>query len=297
MTVPPLPTDPRRGAKATVHSSVRARLSWAEFGPHLIFTSLTRNAGLIMQLTEREIASRYRGSVLGLAWSFVTPLLMLAIYTFVFSVVFQTRWDTPVENRFEFAFILFAGLIVFYLFAECIGRAPGLLAENVSYIKRVVFPLEALAWVSVLNALFNTLVNLSVLLIVHIIIVGLPPLTVFCVPLIIAPFAILMLGVVWFLSSVGLFVRDVRHLVAIVVPIFMFASPLFYPVSALPEGFRTYMRLNPLAFTMEGMRDVILFGNLPNFGALSLSLGISLLVAWAGLVWFLVTKRGFADVV
>jgi lipopolysaccharide transport system permease protein len=297
MTEPPMPAFRSRGAKGAVHSSARPVLSFAEFGPHLIFASLTRNVGLVVQLTEREIAGRYRGSVLGLAWSFVTPLLMLAIYTFVFSVVFQARWDTPVENRFEFALILFCGLIVFYLFAECIGRAPGLLAENVTYIKRVVFPLEALAWVSVLNALFNALVNLTVLLVVHLVVVGLPPPTVFWVPIVIAPFALLMLGVVWFLASMGLYVRDIRHLVAIIVPMFMFASPLFYPVSALPEGLRAYMRLNPLAVTIEGMRDVILFGNQPDLGALAISFGVAVVVAWGGLVWFLLTKRGFADVV
>lgn len=280
-----------------VHAAGRRRISLAECGPQHLLTSFTRNSGLILQLTQREIAARYRGSVLGVAWSFVTPMLMLAIYTFVFSVVFQTRWHTSLDNRFEFALVLFAGLIVFYLFSECIGRAPSLLLENTSYIKRIVFPLEALAWVVVLSALFNTLISFGILLAAYVIVVGLPPLTLLWLPVVLAPLVLLTLGLVWFFASTGLYIRDVRQFVGIILPVLMFASPLFYPVSALPESFRGYMRFNPLAAAMEQVRDVTLFGNHPDLLWLTLSLGLSLVIAWAGLAWFLVTKRGFADVV
>ena len=280
-----------------MHTAVRPRLSLAEHGPQHIFTSFTRNAGLILQLTRREIAARYRGSVLGVAWSFVTPMLMLAIYTFVFSVVFQTRWASPLNNRFEFALVLFAGLIVFTLFSECVSRAPTLMAENPSYIKRIVFPLEALAWVTMMTALFTAAVSFGILLVAYVIIIGVPPLTVLWLPVVLAPIVLMTLGLVWFLSSTGLFIRDIRQFVGIVLPVLMFASPLFYPVSALPERVRDYMQLNPLAVAMEQVRDVVLFGNPPSVAVLGWSLGLSFAVAWAGVVWFRVTKRGFADVV
>lgn len=218
-----------------VHTASRPRLSLAEYGPQHIITSFTRNAGLIFQLTRREIAGRYRGSVLGVAWSFVTPMLMLAVYTFVFSVVFQTRWDATLDNRFEFALVLFAGLIVFYLFSECVGRAPTLLLENPSYIKRIVFPLEALPWILVLSALFNAVISIGILITAYTLAVGLPPLTVLWLPVVLVPFLLFTLGLVWFLAATGLFIRDVRQFVGIVLPVLMFASPLFYPVSALPR--------------------------------------------------------------
>jgi lipopolysaccharide transport system permease protein len=280
-----------------VHGASRPRLSWAEHGPQRILGSFTENADLIMQLTRREIAARYRGSALGVAWSFVTPILMLAIYTFVFSVVFQTRWAVTLNSRFEFALVLFAGLIVYTLFAECIGRAPALMFENPSYIKRIVFPVEALAWVSVLNALFNAAIAFAILLAAYLFTVGVPPATAVLLPLVIAPLVLLILGSVWFLAATGVYLRDVRQLVGVILPVLMFASPLFYPISALPERFRGYMKLNPLATAMEQVRGIVLFGHLPDWTWLAISLALSLVVAWGGLVWFLVTKRGFADVV
>ncbi len=280
-----------------VHSAMRPRLSLNEHGPQHVFTSLTDNRGLIIQLARREIAARYRGSVLGFAWSFVTPMLMLAIYTFVFSVVFQTRWATPLNNRFEFALVLFAGLVVFSLFSECVSRAPTLLAENPSYIKRIVFPLEALPWVVMVSALFNAVISFAILILAYVVIAGVPPLTALWLPVVLAPLVLMTLGLVWFLSATGLYIRDIRQFVAIILPVLMFASPLFYPISALPEQVRGLIGLNPLAVAMEQVRGVVLFGTAPSLGLLAASTLLSLLVAWAGVAWFRITKRGFADVV
>jgi lipopolysaccharide transport system permease protein len=286
--------DPRL---VVVHQSGRPRLSLANYGPQYIYWSLAHNWGLIVQLSTREIAARYRGSVLGIAWSFVTPMLMLAIYTFVFSVVFQARWSSPLNNRFEFALVLFAGLIVFTLFSECVSRAPTLLAENPSYIKRIVFPLEALAWVLIVSSLFNTLISFAILFAAYAIVVGPPPLTALWLPLVLTPLVLLTLGLIWFLAATGLFIRDIRQFVGIILPVLMFASPLFYPVSALPEGVRGWMQFNPLAVAMEQVRDVALFGHAPSAAVLGYSTLLALAAAWGGLVWFRVTKRGFADVV
>lgn len=271
-------------------------LSWREFGPQQVLASFWKHRGLILQLSRREVAARYRGSMLGVAWSLVTPLLMLAVYTFVFTVVFETRWEVKVGNQVEFALILFAGLIVFNIFSECFARAPVLLAENPSYIKRIVFPLEILAWIALVSALFNAVVSMGILLVAYSLIVGLPPATVFWTPVVIAPFALLVLGLTWILAPLGLFVRDIRQVVGVILPIFMFASPLFYPLSALPEAVQPYMALNPLAFTIEQLRAVALFGTQPDFLSLAVFSLVAVLIAWSGLVFFLVTKRGFADV-
>ena len=274
----------------------RPSLSWHAFGPQRVFTSFWDHRGLILQLTRREIAARYRGSVLGVAWSFVTPLLMLAVYTFVFTVVFEARWDIAVGNQVEFALVLFAGLIVFYIFSECIGRAPGLLMENPSYIKRIIFPLEILGWIAVVSALFNAVISLGILLVGYVLVVGVPPLTTLWTPVVLAPYALLVLGITWILAPLGLYVRDVRQVVSVILPIFMFASPLFYPLSAIPEAARPYMALSPLAFTMEQLRAVALFGIQPDFVGLAIFTAIATFIAWCGFAFFQITKRGFADV-
>ncbi len=289
--------SPRQAKQTSVLTAERSRLSFREHGPQRLFMTLWQHRELIYRLTTREVAVRYRGSLLGAAWSFVTPVLMLVVYTFVFSVVFKVRWDVETGNRGEFALVLFAGLIVFQFFSECISRAPVLLLENVSYIKKVIFPLEALAWVSLGSAFFNTVVSLAVLLLAHLVLVGVPPLTALWLPAVLLPLVLATAGGVWFLASVGVFVRDVRQVIAVILPILMFLSPLFYPVSALPEVMRGAIYFNPVTYIIEQTRNVLLFGVMPDLPGLGLYGVLALAVAWLGLAWFLLTKRGFADVV
>lgn len=275
----------------------RPRVSIGEHGPHRVFAYLWQHRSLIYRLTRREVEGRYRGSLLGLAWSFITPVLMIVVFTFVFSIVFKVRWDVEIGGKSEFALILFAGLVVFQFFADCIGRAPGLMLENVSYIKKVVFPLEALGWVAVGGALFNVMVNLAVLLVAHVVLIGVPPWTVILVPLVFLPFAIMLVGGVWLLAALGVYVRDLRQVIGVLVTLLMFVSPIFYPVSALPEALRAYMYLNPLAYIIEQTRVVLLYGGLPDLAGLGFYALAGWAVAWVGYVWFTLTKRGFADVV
>lgn len=275
----------------------RPNLTWRDFGPQHLFLSFWNHRNLVLQLSLREIAARYRGSVLGLAWSVFTPLLMLAIYTFVFTVVFEVRWEVSVGNKVEFALVLFAGLIIFQLFSECVGRAPGLLLENPAYIKKVIFPLEILGWISLLSALFNAVISLGILLLGYIIVVGVPPVTLIWTPLVLAPFLLLLLGLTWLLAPLGLYLRDVRQAIGVILPVFMFASPVFYPISAVPESARWVMQLNPLAFIIEQLRAVALFGKQPELVGLALFTLVAAVIAWCGFVFFRITKRGFADVI
>lgn len=251
---------------------------------------------LIWQLTKREVVGRYRGSLLGLFWSFFNPVLMLTIYTFVFSVVFKARWGTGGESRFEFALILFAGLIVFNLFAECVTRAPSLIASNVNYVKKVVFPLEILPLVTMGAALFHGIVSLGVLLVFYVLISASLPWTIIFVPLVMLPLLLTTLGLSWFLASFGVFLRDVAQTIGLLVTVLMFLSPIFYPMSAIPEKYQFFIYLNPLTFIIEQMRDVLIWGKLPSWSGLCLVMLIGMLVAWFGLVWFQKTRKGFADV-
>jgi len=257
--------------------------------------SIWINRHLLMQMVRREVVGRYKGSVIGLSWSFLHPLLMLIVYTFVFGVVFQARWQSSATHE-DFALNLFAGLIVFYVFAETINRAPGLILENINYVKKVIFPLEILAPCIVIASLFHALISLFILIIFFIFMHGLPYLTVFWLPIIWLPFVLLVLGLSWFLSALGVYLRDIAQVVGVMVTAMMFLSPIFYPVSALPESVRDWMFLNPLALIIEQTRNVMLLGVSPDWGAWSLYTLVSTVLCSLGYIWFTKTRKGFADV-
>ena len=189
--------------------------------------SFWRNRQLIVTLIQREVLGRYQGSMMGVLWSFITPLLMLTVYTFVFSVVFKARWSVESSSVAEFGMVLFAGLIMFNIFAECIGRAPVLILANVNYVKKVVFPLEILAWVSVGSALFHALISIFVWLVAYLILFGVPHLTVLLLPLVMLPLILLIMGLSWGLASIGVYLRDVTQFVGVLTTVAMFLSPIF----------------------------------------------------------------------
>ncbi len=265
--------------------------------PTLLIKSFISNFSLIKQMTWREVIGRYRGSMLGLAWSFFTPVLMLAVYTFVFSVVFKARWGIGgEESKTQFAVVLFVGMIVHGLFAEVLNRAPGLVLSNVNYVKKVVFPLEILPFITMGAALFHTLISIGVLLLAFILFNGFLYWTVIFLPLVLLPLIILTLGLAWFLASLGVYLRDVGQTIGIITMIMMFLSPVFYPISAIPESIQPIIMANPLTFIIEQARDVVIWGRLPNVWGLILYTLIASSVAWLGYIWFQKTRRGFADV-
>ena len=262
------------------------------------FAALWHHRSLVWQMTRREVVGRYRGSVMGIAWSFFNPVLMLLVYTFVFSVVFKARWGVGTEeSRAGFAIALFVGMIVHGLFAEVVNRAPGLILGNVSYVKRVVFPLEVLPWIAMGSALFHTAVSLVVLLLAQLILTYQLTWTLVLFPLVLAPLILATMGLAWFLAAIGVYLRDIGQTIGIVTTVMLFLSPVFYPVSALPEQYQPLLHLNPLTFVIEEGRKVLLFGQLPDWGGWALYLAVSLGVAWAGFWWFQRTRKGFADVV
>ena len=265
--------------------------------PLKVFSSAWNQRTLILRLARREIEARYRGSVLGIAWSLIVPLILLAVYTFVFSIVFKARWDMPIEGKGVFALVLFTGLILFNVLAECVTRAPSLMLNNPSYIKKVVFPLETFAWVTIVVALFNAAVSSAALLIGYVVLVGLPPVSALTFPLMAIPLVLLALGLTWFLSSVGVYLRDMQQFVPVLVTIAMFMSPIFYPKEALPAAAQAVTELNPLAIVIEEARGTLFRGEFPNWTVLTLHFFLAWVVAWLGFMWFNKTRKGFADVV
>ncbi|WP_313929670.1 ABC transporter permease [Pseudoxanthomonas sp.] len=260
--------------------------------------SLWSHRRLLGQLSRREVASRYKGAAMGVAWSFITPMLMLAVYTFVFSVVFKARWgsESAPESNAQFAIIMFVGIVVHGLFAEVVNRAPSLILGNVNYVKKVVFPLEILPGVVMSSALFHMCVSLLVLFGAMLFINGTLSWTTIFLPIVVLPLMIFTLGLAWFLAALGVFLRDVSQVTSILTMIMLFLAPVFYPISAIPEKYRWLIMANPLTFIIEQAREVVIWGHFPNFAGLAAYSAIALAVAWLGFVWFQKTRKGFADV-
>ena len=259
--------------------------------------SLWRNRRLSLQMIRREVVGRYRGSVFGLAWSFFNPIVLLAIYTFVFSEIFKMRWGVNEdESKAQFAVVLFAGIVIYSLFAEVLVRAPTMIVSNVNYVKRVVFPLEILPVIAVGTALFHSVVSLGVLVVAFVLFNGYLHWTVVFAPIILLPFVLLTLGVAWILASLAVFLRDVGQTIGIITMALMFLSPVFYPVTALPERLRPWLMLNPLTFIIEQAREVLIWGHVPKWSGLGLYTLVAVLVCWMGYAWFQKTRTGFADV-
>lgn len=258
--------------------------------------ALTRNRGLLWELTKRDFVSRYKGSVFGLAWSLFNPLLMLAIYTFVFSVAFKARWGVAEENKVNFAIVLFSGLIVHALFAECLVRAPSLILMNANYVKKVVFPLEILPVMTMGSALGNFVVSLIVL-IFFCAISGTPLQAAgLLLPVLLLPMLLMVLGLSWFLASLGVYLRDFAQVIGMLTTVALFLAPIFYPISALPPVYQSLLILNPITLPVLQLRDALLWGEPLNWAAWGISLIVGLAIFQLGFVWFQKTRRGFADV-
>ena len=220
----------------------------------------------------------------------------LTIYTIVFSTIFQARWNEATESKTEFALVLFVGMIMHGVIAETLARAPTLIIENVSYVKKIVFPLEILPWVMMGATLFHTIVSVMVWVMFYLLVNQTLHWTIVFLPLILVPLVLFSMGLSWFFSSVGVYLRDIRQLTVVMTTILMFLSPVFYPVSRLSEPYRTLMYMNPMTYFIEESRSVMMWGNIPDTKNYIIALTASLFIAWLGYFWFQKTKKGFADV-
>lgn len=258
--------------------------------------SLWLNRSLLYRFIVREVVGRYRGSFLGLAWSFFHPLLMLSIYTAVFSMVFEAKWSEQSQSPVGFSLVLFVGMILHGFFSECIIRSPSLILSNANYVKKVVFPLEILPPAALGSALFHAAISFGVLLGMFAALHGLPPLTLVAAPVLMIPLLLVGLGTSWFLASLGVYVRDVGQMASVLATVLLFLSPVFYSASAVPPPMRWIMRINPLAITIGQMRDAVLWGRWPDWSAVAVYSLLAFLFAWLGFAWFQKTRTGFADV-
>ena len=255
------------------------------------------NRSLLWQFVKRSVSARYKGSVLGLFWSFVHPMMMLCVYTFVFSVVFQSRWGVDMGGgRGAFAIIMFCGLALFNIFSEAVNLNCGIVVGNTNLVKKVIFPLEILPLSQTIASFAVGLVWFFLLVLGAVFIFGKLSFTMLLLPLILLPLFLFTLGVSFFVSSLSVYVRDTPYLVGVLLQILFFMTPIFYPIAAIPERFRWPLQLNPLTILIEEARKVFLYGELPDWRFLGMAFLISLLVLHLGFLWFHKTKKGFADV-
>lgn len=258
---------------------------------------LVKNRHLIARFIRRDVTRRYRGSVLGLLWSFITPIVLLLTFTFVFTVVFKARWGVDVElPRGVFALNLFAGLIMHGLIAEVLTRAPSVIVEHENYVKKVIFPLGVLPLIPLGSAIFHAGASLLVLAVAQLIILGSIPWTYVLLPIVVLPLLFVGAGTGWFLAATGVYLRDIGQTTGLAATILLFLSPVFYPLSAIPASFQPIILANPLTFIIEQARSVLLVGEIPDLIGLAVYSGFALLIAWLGFLWFMKTEKGFADV-
>lgn len=273
-------------------------LSW--LNPISFIKNMVRNRELIWTLIKREIKSAYQGSFLGVLWTIILPLMMLLIYTFVFSVVFQSKWANTGVNqqtpKGEYALILFAGLTAFNIFSTVINRSPGLILTVPNYVKKVVFPLEVLPIVIIGAALFTSFINIILILVGSLLIYHNIPISIFYLPLAYIPLILLTLGLSWFLSALGVFIRDIGQAIGIIVQILFFMTPIFYSADSVPKGMKFIILFNPLSSIIDCFRRSLIWNQPMNWSAWGIVTLVSFIVAVLGYAWFSATKKGFADV-
>ena len=256
-----------------------------------------RNRSLLWQLIKRNIAVRYRGSMLGLVWSFVQPLMMLCVYTFVFSIVLKARWGVDTgDSKGAFAVIMFCGMAVFNIFSEGINSCSTVVIWNPNLVKKVIFPLEILPLAQTISTFILGAVWFILLFLGVVFIYGKISFTMLLFPVVVLPLFLFTLGISYFVASLGVYLRDTAYVVQVVLQVLFFMTPIFYPIQAIPEELRWPLQINPLTILIEESRHVCIYGALPNWNFLGFAFLVSLIVLQLGFAWFNKTKKGFADV-
>lgn len=259
-----------------------------------LLLTLRKHQSLVIELTRREFTGRYRGSFGGVFWSFIQPLFLLSVYTVAFGVILKTRWGFS-GGTAEYALMLFAGLIIFNAFSECLSKSSTLITSNQNFVKKVVFPLELLPVVSVVTVLIHAMIAIVVWFLGYILLFGVPKATAILFPLIFMCLVPVLLGVGWLFSALGVVARDLSQLTGMLNHVLLFLTPIFYSIEAVPPSLQKFLMLNPLTFLVEQFRSVLFLGKTPDFKGLVIYFILASLFAWIALVLFRRLRPTFAD--
>lgn len=258
--------------------------------------AILNNKYLVKKLVARDIKQKYKGSVLGMLWSWLVPVMMLIVYTFVFSEVFQAKWGSGTTDKYQFALSMFCGLSIFNVFAETMNRSVTLMICNTNYVKKVMFPLELLPFVVVVSSMFNCIISILILIVARFILYQtVSSFLLLLIPALI-PVVIMAVGMGLFLSSLGVYLRDVGSVISVIVAVLMYATPVFYSLTNVPDKFRIIALANPLTYIIEDVRCIMIFDKTFEIGNYVLSFCIAVLFYVVGLIVFERSKEGFADV-
>ena len=252
---------------------------------------------LISRFARRGFEIRHKGMILGNLWHLIVPLLLLAVYTFVFSIVFKARWGIGVgESQTSFAIILFASLIPFNILSETLAESTALILNNKNLVTKVVFPLEILPLVTLITVVIRSSIAFA-LLVFALAITGNLSWHIMLIGVVLPPMLLATLGVAYILASLSVFVRDLSQLIGVIMTFVLFLSPIFYPIEAVPEGLQKIIMLNPFALFLEDFRSVVVLGEHPDYYSTALQWLIGILVLTFGFGFFQKTKSSFADLI
>ncbi|WP_028749547.1 ABC transporter permease [Rhizobium mesoamericanum] len=257
---------------------------------------LRLNRSLIYELTKREFSGRYRGSFGGVIWSFAQPLFLLCVYTIAFGLILKTRWGYS-GSTLDYAFILFAGLIIFNLFSDCLAKSVHLITANPNFVKKIVFPLELLPLISTLGAVMHSMIAIFIWIAGYTIINGMPHASVLLAPLVLTSFFPVLLGIGWLLSAAAVVVRDIGQLTGMISHTLLFLTPIFYSVETAPPPIQHLLAANPLTFIVNQFRAVMFYGSLPDFAGMALYFVVASIFAWLSSLAFAKLRPVFADLV
>jgi lipopolysaccharide transport system permease protein len=279
-----------------MHDMAREQSTRATLNPILITRNLFSRRSLIWQLSARELQQSWRDSLLGAAWMILQPLLTLAVYATVFTVLFVPRRGPEGQTSADYVLDLFCGLVVFWVFSETVARAPTLIGTQPAYVKKVVFPLEVLPVTVLAASLVNMLGGIAILLVAVGIVKGSISTTLWAYPLILLPLILGTLGVSWFLAALGVYVRDMLRVVSIGLQFLLYLSPVIWRLDWLPENLRPFAVVNPFTPILESSRAVLIEGGLPSWPGLAAATALGLVLFVLGHAWFARARWGFADV-
>ncbi|HLA12150.1 MAG TPA: ABC transporter permease [Pyrinomonadaceae bacterium] len=257
---------------------------------------LPRRSELILSLARRDLLAQYKGSMLGVLWAIVTPVVMIGIFTFLFAGVFGARFGTS-GSPWDYALYLFCGLLPWNMFQETLVKAATTIVSHSNLVKRVLFPLETLPTAQALSSLGNQLFGTAALLVAALLLRHELHLTVLWIPLLLVPQLMVTLGAAWLVSSLGVFLRDIAQGLNLFLTAWMYLTPIIYPENIVPDRYRWLINLNPFTPLVRSYRQVTLDGQNPDWSGLAYFSSFAIVSFCFGYWWFAKTRKNFADVI
>jgi lipopolysaccharide transport system permease protein len=258
--------------------------------------NLPARSELIFSLARRELAARYKGSALGIIWALVTPVVMIAIFTFIFAGIFGARFGTS-TSHWDYALYLFCGLLPWNMFQETVQQSANTIVTHANLVKRVVFPLETLPVAQAFSSLGHQMFGTFALLIAAIVIQREVHITLLWLPVLLIPQLLFTLGAAWLIASLGVFLRDIAQGILLLLMAWMYLTPIVYPESLVPDRFRQFVVLNPFTALVRNYRRILLDGHMPDWPGLAYFIICSVVCFILGYWWFARTRKNFADVI